>query len=376
MSTPETSEVDTRGGPLSGGDRVRGGDRVYVELDGLRGVAALAVVLMHLHEQFGAAGAVLDRHAYLAVDFFMLLSGFVIAHAYEERLRDPAARRGFLIDRVIRLYPLLILGAVVGFLSAAVSPDYGGAGLSALYLVAAIIPLPMPPIGDAWAAFPLNFPTWSLFWEIILNVAVAFVAPNLTTRRLMVMVALCLSATLALGMQHGRIDIGATFPGVIGSAPRMTGEFAAGVLLLRMHRKGWFARGGVRWWVPVIVVACFYLLPKEHGWSLAFDMIAIAVVLPCSILLAAGSEPVMPALARVSGSVSYPLYILHIPLSGLVAFAFDRAGVRWGVVSGSVAVLIVVAAAYGALVLYDQPLRGALRRRFGSRRHRGVTGGA
>ena len=109
---------------------------LYVELDGLRGVAAVAVMLMHLHALFGAGGELLDRHAYLAVDFFMLLSGFVIAFAYEQRLRKPAARRGFLIDRVIRLYPLLILGAVTGFFSAAVLPDYDGAGWSAVYLIA------------------------------------------------------------------------------------------------------------------------------------------------------------------------------------------------------------------------------------------------
>ena len=354
---------------MSGGDRARGGGHAYIELDGLRGVAAFAVVLMHLHAMFGAAGGLLDRHAYLAVDFFMLLSGFVIAFAYEQRLREPAARRGFLIDRVIRLYPLLILGAVTGFFSAAVLPDYEGAGWSAVYLIAGVLPVPVPPIGGAWAAFPLNFPTWSLFWEIVLNVGVAFVAPYLTTRRLVTVVALCLLATCALGVQHGRIDIGAKFLGVIGSAPRMTGEFAAGVLLLRMHRAGWLARGRMRWWVPVIVVACFYLLPKDHPWALAFDLVAIAIILPCCILWAAGSRPIVPTLAGWSGRISYPLYILHIPLSGPVAYAFARTGVRPSMASGSVAVLIVAAAAYGALVLYDQPLRSALRRRFGSRRH-------
>lgn len=357
-------------GATRGGGR---GGHAFVELDGLRGVAALAVVLMHLHALFGAAGGLLDRHAYLAVDFFMLLSGFVIAHAYEERLRDPAARRGFLIDRVIRLYPLLILGTVTGFFAAALLPDYDGAGLSTLYLIAGSLPVPVPPIGNAWAAFPLNFPTWSLFWEIVLNVGIAFAAPYLTRRRLVLLVAVCLLATVALGLQHGRVDIGAKFPGVIGSAPRMTGEFAGGVLLLRMHRAGRLARGRVRWWVPLIVLACFYLLPKEHPWSLTFDLVAIALVLPCCILLAAGSEPVMQAVAGWSGTISYPLYILHILVSGFVAYAFGRGGVRPGVASGAVAVLIAIAAAFVAFALYDLPLRTLLRRRFGSQRHRSVA---
>jgi peptidoglycan/LPS O-acetylase OafA/YrhL len=105
-------------------------------------------------------------------------------------------------------------------------------------------------------------------------------------------VALCLVLTIAVGVQHGSIDVGATFPGVIGSAPRMIGEFAGGMVLLRAHRAGWGANGGVRWWVAAVVGACFYLLPKDHDWSLAFDLFAIAVVLPACILLAAGSAPI------------------------------------------------------------------------------------
>src|SRR5690349_19606627 len=87
----------------------------YLELDGLRGVAALSVLLLHAGEIFGASAApIFNRHAYLAVDFFLMLSGFVIAHAYEARLKQPGAWCGYLIDRAIRLHPMLVFGGALG----------------------------------------------------------------------------------------------------------------------------------------------------------------------------------------------------------------------------------------------------------------------
>jgi peptidoglycan/LPS O-acetylase OafA/YrhL len=91
---------------------------------------------------------------------------------------------------------------------------------------------------------------------------------------------------------------------------------------------------------------------------------------------AAASAPVLPKVAGWSGSLSYPLYILHVPLSELIGYGFARQGIQPGMVSGASAVLVVIAAAWVAFILYDQPLRTLLRRRFGSRRHRSAAGNA
>lgn len=82
-------------------------------LDGLRGIAAVAVVIFHFMEF-----AVPDysksfiAHAYLAVDFFFCLSGFVIAYAYDNKVQKLGALQ-FLKLRLIRLHPLVIIGSVL-----------------------------------------------------------------------------------------------------------------------------------------------------------------------------------------------------------------------------------------------------------------------
>ena len=90
----------------------------YALLDGLRGVAALLVVWYHIFEGFQFAGnkPVIDfiNHGYLAVDFFFILSGFVVGYAYDNRWGKTLTLGGFFRRRLIRLQPMVIMGAVFG----------------------------------------------------------------------------------------------------------------------------------------------------------------------------------------------------------------------------------------------------------------------
>ena len=86
----------------------------YLILDGLRGLAAIIVVCFHLTEPL--ASSHLDNlvnHGYLAVDFFFLLSGFVMGYAYDDRW-DKLTIGGFLRRRFERLQPLVVLGMTLG----------------------------------------------------------------------------------------------------------------------------------------------------------------------------------------------------------------------------------------------------------------------
>src|ERR1700750_3327259 len=86
-------------------------------LDGLRGVAALAVVTFHFMEiVFSDYSKNFIGHGFLAVDFFFCLSGFVIAYAYDDRIGKMGLLE-FFKSRAIRLHPLVILGSVLGLLS-------------------------------------------------------------------------------------------------------------------------------------------------------------------------------------------------------------------------------------------------------------------
>lgn len=78
------------------------GDRTFVTLDALRGIAAIAVVTFHFHEYFFQY----TNHGYLAVHFFYMLSGFVLSYAYQQRLDAGWKCAAFLKTRLIRLYPM------------------------------------------------------------------------------------------------------------------------------------------------------------------------------------------------------------------------------------------------------------------------------
>ena len=83
-------------------------------LDGLRGVAAMIVVIFHLFETYspGPSEQIIN-HGYLAVDFFFVLSGFVIGYAYDDRW-GAMSTWDFFKRRLIRLQPMVILGTLIG----------------------------------------------------------------------------------------------------------------------------------------------------------------------------------------------------------------------------------------------------------------------
>ena len=181
-------------------------------LDALRGVAALIVLYYHCFECFGyeiAEGTGLFTqhcdHGYLAVDFFFLLSGFVIAYAYDDRRTmtfGTFARR-----RLIRLHPMVVAGAVIGLVCylADGGTNWSGQVVQPGYVALAFaMTLVMLPVAPGWGTdvrgnnemFPLNGPQWSLFFEYIGNILYALLLRRLPTKALAVVVA---ATGIALG---------------------------------------------------------------------------------------------------------------------------------------------------------------------------------
>ena len=157
----------------------------YELLDGLRGVAALLVVFYHIFEglSFAAGGTLITviNHGYLAVDFFFILSGFVIGYAYDDRLGKSMSLGNFFKRRLIRLHPMIVMGAVLGvifyLLQGSVQWDGTHISLSLvmLALLCAMFFIPAAPgacydIRGNGEMFPLNGPSWSLFFEYIGNI--------------------------------------------------------------------------------------------------------------------------------------------------------------------------------------------------------------
>lgn len=277
-------------------------------LDALRGVAAFAIAALHFSAMWGMP---LFSHAYLAVDFFFILSGFVIAAAYEKRLATNMSVGAFMLKRVIRLWPLLALGVVFVGSYEAVRAVAQGTSLTTLagYALAGALMLPTPPSPDL-SLYPLNFPTWSLLYELIINLAYAAVLVKLSTRGLAFVVAVSAGLLVLAGLHYGAMDLGVRLPGAPMALARVLFGFSAGVLAYRLHQKAFKVSSG-------LVLACLGVLAAILCLSqgpLLIDLAVAILAFPVLLIVAARIQP-GPGFVGASvalGNASYALYVLHI----------------------------------------------------------------
>jgi peptidoglycan/LPS O-acetylase OafA/YrhL len=345
-----------------------GRDRYYPSLDGLRGVAALCVVVLHRGEWFGLGPWL--AHGYLAVDFFFMLSGFVVANAYEARLkgRGAAGVLNFCRARVIRLYPLIVLGVLIGASWRWVAGAFDAPTLPQPEIVVLAIKgmLTIPTLERNAAGvgvFPLDGPTWSLFFEVVANLAWVLVLPWLTTRRLAWAVGLSALALVWMAFRHAGVETGATPRTFWDGFLRTAFPFFAGVLLWRMKDRAALAWPALPVWAPALALLIVLNLPvRAEGAGALIDLACVLLVFPAILALAVRGRPRArtAAACRTLGELSYPVYVLHYPIyvimggvawhEGWLTEATERA-LGWT----SLGVIVVVSAA--ALVLYDRPLR-------------------
>ena len=358
----------------------------YALLDGLRGVAALLVVWYHVFEgyQFAGGKAIIDfaNHGYLAVDFFFILSGFVIGYAYDDRWGKSLTTLGFFRRRIIRLHPMVVMGALMGATSFAVSgfERWDGAhstlGQTLIALLCGCLMLPALPgmareVRGNGEMFPLNGPCWSLFFEYIGNVLYALFVRRLGTKALAALSAvLCIALVwFAVTNQsgYGSIGVGWTIDrmNVLGGTLRMLCPFTIGILLSRVFRP--VRTKGAFWKCTVLLVLLFHVpfIESEGALSMngVFEAICIVFIFPLVVWAAASGATTDRLSTRVCtflGDISYPLYIVHYPLMylfyrWLIKTEQYTFGETWYV---ALAVVVAsVALAWLCLKFYDIPLR-------------------
>lgn len=336
----------------------------FLALDGLRGIAALAVVLFH-RRWWVQDGLHLD-HAYLAVDFFFLLSGFVIAHAYQARLANGMSFGQFLRIRLIRLGPMLVLGGLlgVGYLLAKRTPMNLPNVLAMIGVVFAL-PAPLPIALNPGSAFPINGPSWSLFFEMIVNIGFALALPWLN-KRVMLGILAASFVWLAVWTVHkgGVSHLGHTYPEFFGGVPRTVFSFLLGVLMYRWRQEGKLpSLPGGMWGAALLLLATF-TPPALMPGNAVYELVCIVVVFPVVIMMAAGAQLTgrTAAFAGFSGALSYPLYIVHYPLLFWFEAAIGR-GSLWWLLAATVTIVVL---SYAALKLVDEPVRAWLQKRSGS----------
>lgn len=288
---------------------------IYHNFDGIRGVAAIAVVLFHCSTRAGWAQIV--PHGYLAVDLFFGLSGFVIAQAYGKKLRGGMSFRDFAVIRLIRLYPMHLLGLVLGagyFVTLWLrggEPAVDPASI-AVALAVALFFLPVPAtLAGRTDVLPINGPVWSLFFELAVNALYAIILPLITRARLVVIVLASGLVLIATAAWAGSLHVGWAADNLIGGVPRVMFSFWLGVLLYELRPA---TRHGTGASLAVIAATIALLSIAVAGW--AYDALVVIVAFPVLLYWGAAVQPGerVARVFRALGDTSYPLYILHMPV--------------------------------------------------------------
>ncbi|MGW1257858.1 acyltransferase family protein [Streptomyces sp. NPDC002513] len=342
----------------------------YRTLDGIRGAAALCIVVLHSPRLFGTAPEFLG----MAVDLFFVLSGFVLAHAYDERIGQGMTPLDFLRRRWARLYPLYALGLLLGVIHAVLcilyhSPTEPWSRRKLLItLPTALFMLPAPT-GEG--LFPLNGPMWSIFFELLANLLwVSFWRPLQSAKILFGTVLTC-GVLYSFALFHwGTAAVGLTWSTFPGGLARVCFSFAAGLLVHRLRDR--LRTPSVP---PLLLMAA---LPALALFSpgLVTQLLCVLLVFPLIVLLGASSEPSTGSIrgcCDALGKASYCVYVLHRPLAALLyAATLQFTGWRLEVLAPWGGLVFLAALVAAGLVLTDRvetPARRWLTRRL-ARDHR------
>lgn len=365
----------------------------YELLDGLRGVAALLVVFYHIFEglSFAAGGTLITtiNHGYLAVDFFFILSGFVIGYAYDDRWKRNMTLGNFFTRRLIRLHPMIIMGTIIGAITFCIqgSVQWDGSHVATsavmLALLAAMFFIPAYPgagydVRGNGEMFSLNGPSWSLFFEYIGNILYALFIHRLSNRGLAILVALS-----GIGLAwfalfdivgYGMLGVGWTLDGANfwGGMLRMLFPFSLGMLLSR-HFRPIKTRGA--FWICSAVLLILFCVPYIEGKSPVclngvYELICIALIFPALVWIAASGKTTdkqSTRICRFLGDISFPLYAIHYPLMYLFYAWLIKNKLYTFTECWQMAALVYTGSillAYLCLKCYDEPARKWLSRKF------------
>ena len=338
-------------------------------LDGLRGVAALGVVTFHFMEMvIWNYSKLWIGHGFLAVDFFFCLSGFVMGYAYDDRLAKMGLRT-FLKARLIRLQPLVVLGSVLGLIAFyanpfGVTPGYGP-GKVALMFAASLLLIPYGAMKErSQNLFSLNAPAWSLFWEYVANVVFGIVLYRIRRSLLAVLTIAAAVLLCWVGHRAGELSGGWSSRNFWDGGARVAFSFMAGLLVYRM---GWRLRTRLGFGALSVLLVLALAMPYARGGWIR-EAAVIILYFPLLIALGAGAtvSPRVERLCRLSGDLSYPLYMTHYS----VIWIWGDFAVKHNLATGGLApdvicgVILMVAFAYLVMVAYDKPVRAYLRARW------------
>ncbi|TWR29915.1 acyltransferase [Mucilaginibacter pallidiroseus] len=335
-------------------------------LDGLRGIAALAVVTFHFMEvAYTDYSKDFIAHGFLAVDFFFCLSGFVIAYAYDGRI-EKISTWEFFKFRLIRLHPLVILGTVLGLLAFMFDPFTDGAqaysaGKLAIVIICSLLMIPVPNMPErVFNLFGLNAPAWSLFWEYVFNILYAIVLYKLARKWLWALLGIAALLISWVALRADNLMGGWNGDTFWDGGVRIFYSFTAGMLVYRSNliiknKLGFLG-------VAALLMLAFLMPFGKCNWLT--EPLVVMIYFPLIVALGAGTTLLngMQKLCVFLGELSYPLYMTHYAVIWMFAGYYtahkpDTLHLT-GIIIGGLIVLPLFA--WLVMKLYDKPLRGYL----------------
>ncbi|MFD1770081.1 acyltransferase family protein [Sphingobacterium suaedae] len=334
----------------------------FAVLDGLRGVAAIAVVIFHFMEWIitdfkdNFAG-----HGFLAVDFFFCLSGFVMAYAYDDKIKTIGTSR-FIIRRLIRLHPLVFIGSTLGLFGYLLDPFYmeepTGIVDTFKLFVYSILLIPYPALASkSYNLFGFNAPAWSLFWEYVANLSYVFMLSRIRKHVLVVVLVPAALLLVYVAYRDGNLAGGWSRDNWEVGGIRLAYSFCAGLFVWRkkiiIKNRGGFI-------LPAVLLLLALFSPFfKYNWLAESGIVLF--YFPFLISLGAGASTNYPVerICTFLGDVSYPLYMTHywtlwIFAGYLRSEYFHAAHLPWVV---GCSVLLLVLLAYLIMRYIDIPLR-------------------
>ncbi len=338
-------------------------------LDGLRGIAALAIVVFHFMEWIFTDPSInFIGHGFLAVDFFFCLSGFVIGYAYDNRIGEMGVME-FFKSRLIRLHPMVFMGALLGLLGFLFDPfsshsgDYSTGRLILLFACSVFL-IPFPVMSDrSFNLFGFNAPSWSLFWEYVANIFYAFILCKVSRRILIVLAIIAAVLLCSVGFGAGNLLGGWTGANFWHGGARVFYSFLAGLLIYRCN---WIIKNRLGFIGLAILLSFAFFFPfLKTNWIT--ELTIVLFYFPLLVSLGAGSNlsSASRKLCEFSGQISYPLYMSHYAAiwmfgSYLTIYKPSPAELTFVVIAGTI---LLVGFAYAIMKLYDIPVRKYLANR-------------
>ena len=277
-------------------------------LELLRFVAALCVLLLHVRAVFG--GQQVFGRGYLGVDFFLMLSGFLMARVQEPRLAAGMAVGGFLRARLWRLWPMMTAAWVIGlpmqWLRARGAWDFAWVSAANLALV--------PVLGHSFL-FPVNIPAWTIVYELGCNTAHVLALRHLRGRWFALLLLTLGAASGWVCRHYLGLNVGPRPDTALAGLVRCLFAYLLGIALARATAArqrpllpgwcGWLALPAM----PAILAASWALGVRVWWFDLGFVLLACPLM-----LLAALGLTRFPRTASWLGQFAFPAFALQMPI--------------------------------------------------------------